>query len=145
MRAERAEKMLVPLQLFQRPRLSRPNPHMVPGWRQGLKGQLNYLISARGMLCNTSCVWELESTAHGACLQSVSFSRCEQQPYHFRPRGHTCPPTLQCGMTSGQALFYVLENADKLPLLKIPISQGKEITIQWVPTMSWALGIYDFI
>lgn len=135
-----------------------PTPHIVPRGRQVFKGQLNHLISAQGMLYTKSCVWELEFTAHGACLQSVLFSRHEHSLTTSDLRGQKCPPSLPPERTVPHSThvewlwarhwFMSWRIQGQAPLTpEDPNLMGEGTTIQWVPTMTmyWVLSIYHFI
>lgn len=101
------------------------NPPRSSRWRQALKGQLHYLISA--------CLWALEFRVRGACLVCLIL-RMWALPHSFRTRGPTCPPKLP--KRNGYRPGTVLCSGgckDKLPLLRILTSQGKGTTVQWVP------------
>lgn len=68
--------MLVPLQLFQRPDVSRPIPYMVPREKASVERSTQLLGISTGMLYNKSYVRELESTTQGACLVYLILCSC---------------------------------------------------------------------
>lgn len=105
-----------------------------------LKGQLNYLISVQGMLCSKSYMWELESIARSAYSVCLVLGM-GAQPHHSDCGGHMPTQPLVSHGYRPDTVLCSGKCRDKLPLLRIPISQKNGTTIPWGLTMGWALGI----
>lgn len=93
------------------------------------------------MLCSKSYVWELESTASGAHLVCLTLGM-GAQPHHSDRGGHMPTQPLVSHGYRPDTVLCSGKCRDKLPLLRIPISQKKGTTIPWGLTTGWALGVY---
>lgn len=97
-----------------------------------------------------------DALQHGLCVGAGIYSKWGLFSLPHSQQGSTAPPLRPWGphvptqplMSNDYRPDTVLCSGkckDKLPLLRIPISQKKGTAIQWVPTTGWALGICYFI